>query len=447
MRNIKTAATLNEARQELSDKVRELSKSSSKEPLVEEAEKHSQSLQALAKQLEEIKRNTSGDELVRCAVDAATAYENILNAITAAEDAADKAARASESALQTVIKEDLPRKAKTLSSGSHKLLNEAKRTQTKLQQEISPALSNLQQTLKIMTVQKGMINTNLTTIRNDLRGIQRDDISGIISSAKTLVRNANDITNEVLDGLSPIQTDVERIKDTYGSTQREDFNQALTDADNSVRKLTNKLPDVLSKIESINQQLLPLGNISDNVDRIRELIQQARDAANKVAIPMRFNGKSGVEVRLPNDLEDLKGYTSLSLFLQRPESAEHGSTENMFVMYLGNKDASRDYIGMAVVDGQLMCVYNLGEQEAELQVDQTLTKSETQEAVMDRVKFQRIYQFARLNYTQKPHPVNQKHLNSMTWIVKVATHSSIWILKMLYFMLEVTHLILDFLVG
>lgn len=47
-----------------------------------------------------IKRNTSGDELVRCAVDAATAYENILNAIRAAEDAASKATSASESALQ-----------------------------------------------------------------------------------------------------------------------------------------------------------------------------------------------------------------------------------------------------------------------------------------------------------------------------------------------------------
>lgn len=52
----------------------------------------------------------------------------------------------------------------------------------------------------------------------------------------------------------------------------------------TVKKLTNKLPDLLSKIESINQQLLPLGNISDNVDRIRELIQQARDAANKVGL-------------------------------------------------------------------------------------------------------------------------------------------------------------------
>lgn len=47
-----------------------------------------------------IKRNTSGDELVRCAVDAATAYENILNAIRAAEDAASKATSASESAFQ-----------------------------------------------------------------------------------------------------------------------------------------------------------------------------------------------------------------------------------------------------------------------------------------------------------------------------------------------------------
>ncbi|ELW48958.1 Laminin subunit alpha-3 [Tupaia chinensis] len=397
----KLAAALNEARQEISDRERELSRSASKLSLVEEAEMHAQSLQELAKQLEEIKRNASGDELVRCAVDAATAYESILNAIKAAEDAANKASSASDSALQTVIKEDLPRKAKTLSSESDKLLNEAKITQKRLQQEISPALNNLQQTLKIVTVQKELIDTNLTSVRDDLRGIQRGDIDGMINSAKSLIRKANGITDEVLDGLNPIQTDVERIKDTYGSTQSEDFNKALTDADNSVKRLTNKLPDLLSKIESINQQLLPLGNISDNVDRIRELIQQARDAANKVAIPMRFNGKSGVEVRLPNDLEDLKGYTSLSLFLQRPDSRETGGTENMFVMYLGNKDASRDYIGMAVVDGQLTCVYNLGGREAELQVDQILTKSESQEAVMDRVKFQRIYQFARLNYTKR----------------------------------------------
>lgn len=395
------AATLNEARKELSNKVRELSKAASKTSLVVEAEKHAQSLQELAKQLEEIKRNASKDDLVRGAIEAATAYDNIINAIKAAEDAADRASSASESALQTLTNEDLPRKAKTLSSDSDRLLKEAKITQKKLQQEISPALNNLHQTLKIVTVQKELIETNLTAIHDDLRGIERDDIDGMISSAKSLVKNANDITDGVLDELNPIQTDVKRIKDTYENAQSEDFSNALTDADNSVKKLTNKLPDLLSKIESINQQLLPLGNISDNVDRIRELIQQARDAANKVAVPMRFNGKSGVEVRLSNDLEDMKGYTSLSLFLQRPDPKENRGTENMFVMYLGNKDASKDYIGMAIVNGKLRCIYSLGDHEAELQVDQILTQSESQEAVMDRVKFQRIYQFAKLNYTKK----------------------------------------------
>ncbi|XP_052011467.1 laminin subunit alpha-3 isoform X2 [Apodemus sylvaticus] len=394
------AAALNGARQELSDKVRELSRSDGKTPLVVEAEAHAQSLQELARQLEEIKRNTSGDELVRCAVDAATAYENILNAIRAAEDAAGKATSASESAFQTVIKEDLPRRAKTLSSDSEELLNEAKMTQKRLQQ-VGPALNSLQQTLKTVSVQKDLLDANLTAARDDLRGIQRGDVDSVVSGAKSMARKASAITSEVLDGLSPIRTDLGRIKDSYGSARREDFNKALMDANNSVKKLTKKLPDLFVKIESINQQLLPLGNISDNVDRIRELIQQARDAANKVAIPMRFNGKSGVEVRLPNDLEDLKGYTSLSLFLQRPDLRENGGTEDMFVMYLGNKDASKDYIGMAVVDGQLTCVYNLGDREAEVQIDEVLTESESQEAVMDRVKFQRIYQFAKLNYTKE----------------------------------------------
>lgn len=65
------------------------------------------------------------------------------------------------------------------------------------------------------------------------------------------------------------------------------------------------------------------------------------------------------------------------------------SSKNTVCEMLWCLQASRDYIGMAVVDSQLTCVYNLGEGEAELQVDQTLTESKTQEAVMDRVKFQR----------------------------------------------------------
>lgn len=55
---------------------------------------------------------------------------------------------------------------------------------------------------------------------------------------------------------------------------------------------------------------------------------------------MRFNGSSGVEVRPPSNLEDLKAYTSLTFFLQRPQKRLDAPqrASNKFVLYLGNKD-------------------------------------------------------------------------------------------------------------
>jgi len=66
---------------------------------------------------------------------------------------------------------------------------------------------------------------------------------------------------------------------------------------------------------------------------------------------MKFAGNGHVELRPPHDLEDLKAYTEMSLSLQRPEVVSRGDgargrrqaakeTNNMFVMYLGNRDVS-----------------------------------------------------------------------------------------------------------
>jgi len=44
---------------------------------------------------------------------------------------------------------------------------------------------------------------------------------------------------------------------------------------------------------------------------------------------------------------------------------------------------------MAVKDGHLTCVYNLGDGDVEIDVQPFVTESETEEAVMDQVKFER----------------------------------------------------------
>ncbi|XP_067323546.1 laminin subunit alpha-3 [Anolis sagrei] len=393
------AAQLDGARKELTEKLKSHSLAASKEPLVVRAEEHAISLQDLAKKLDEIKRNASNDELVACAMKAASAYEDIINAIKAAEAAANRAEDAANSAVSTMEKKDLAGRANRLKTSSGNLLNQAQAAQKTLQ-EISPTLDNVKSQLQDAERKKNMIQGDLTVFQNQLQGMKRDDIESMITNAKNMVKNANDITTNVLDELDPIKTDVENIKNTYGNMQSADFDNALKKANNTVNNLTNILPDLFNKITSINQQLMPISNISENINRIRELIQQARDAANKVAIPMRFDGSSGVEVRPPDILEDLKGYTSLSLFLQRPLSRLDSpqQTSDMFVMYLGDKDSSKDYIGMAVRDGRLICAYSLGGNEAEIEVLETVSDSDTRDATMDLVKFERIYQYAKLNY-------------------------------------------------
>ncbi|KAL9868319.1 laminin subunit alpha-3 isoform 2-T2 [Geothlypis trichas] len=391
------AAQLDGARKDMNEKVANLS-SASKEPLVVRAEEHAKSLQDLAKQLEEIKNSARRDELVGCAVEASTAYDNIIGAIKAAEEAANQAGKAADSALSTVKREDLSGKAARLKTESSALMDQAQETKRTLQ-AIGPNLEDLKRRLDVADGKTNTLKIDLVTAQNNLNGINRDDIDSIITSARNMAEDANSVTSSVLGELVPIEAEVKRIKSNYGSTQSASFNKALMEANNSVKNLTNQLPDLFSKIKSINQQLMPISNISENINRIRELIQQARDAANKVAIPMRFNGSSGVEVRPPSNLEDLKGYTSLSLFIQRPQQrSDTQQRANRFVLYLGNKNASKDYIGMAVKDGYLTCVYNLGGGDGEVRVQSLVTQSSTEEAVMDQVTFERIYQYAKLKY-------------------------------------------------
>ncbi|XP_048364494.1 laminin subunit alpha-3 [Sphaerodactylus townsendi] len=386
------------ARKDLLEKLRSLSLAGSKTPLVVRAEEHAISLQDLARQLDELKKNASNDDLVKCAVEAASAYDNIINAIKAAEAAANRAVGAADSALSTMDKNDLTGKARKLKTDSGNLLDRAQTAQKTLE-GINPALDEIKNRVEDTQRMKNSIQGKLTTFQNDLQGISREDIDSLITNAKDMVQNAKDVTANILEELDPIKAEVENITNTYESMHSADFNTALIEANNSVTNLTNILPDLFNKITSINEQLLPIGNISENLNRIRELIQQARDAANKVAIPMRFNGSAGVEVRPPSILEDLKGYTSLSLFLQRPISRlDTPQTSNMFVMYLGNKDSSKDYIGMAVRRSRLICAYSLSGNEAEIEVSEPVYQSETKDAILDHVKFERIYQYAKLNY-------------------------------------------------
>lgn len=145
-----------------------------------------------------------------------------------------------------------------------------------------------------------------------------------------------------------------------------------------VQSLEETLPLLLKKMDRLQNNSSHMPNISENIHHIRQLIQQARNAASKVdththkhtsswtytcsisyflwlflcglapsppqvSIPMKFNGKSGVQIRTPPNLADLASYTSLKLYITLPEAARQRRQEDgrkQFVFYLGNKDVS-----------------------------------------------------------------------------------------------------------
>lgn len=94
---------------------------------------------------------------------------------------------------------------------------------------------------------------------------------------------------------------------------------------------------------------------------------------------------------------------------------------------------------MAVIGGRLTCIYNLGKHEAELQVDQDLTESETLEAVMDRVKFQRYRTYhlpllVNLTYTHQTSSAQLADpIFSILVLISSISVSTVWLYYLIYF--------------
>ncbi|XP_035771041.1 laminin subunit alpha-5 [Neolamprologus brichardi] len=130
-----------------------------------------------------------------------------------------------------------------------------------------------------------------------------------------------------------------------------------------LHRLGEAIPELLKRLGDLQNYSVQMPNISENINRIRQLIEQARNAANKVSVSMKFNGKSGVQVRTPPNLADLAAYTSMKLHIKLPDAVRtrrQDASNSQFVFYLGNKNPSQEFLGMALVGKQLHWYFNVG---------------------------------------------------------------------------------------
>uniref|UniRef100_A0A4X1UYI6 Laminin subunit alpha-5 n=1 Tax=Sus scrofa TaxID=9823 RepID=A0A4X1UYI6_PIG len=226
--------------------------------------------------------------------------------------------------------------------------------------------------------------------------LDTDETSKKIAHAKAVVAEAQDTAARVQSRLQDMQKNVEQWQGQYAGLQGQDLGQAVLDAGRSVSTLEKTLPQLLAKLSLLQDRGAHNASLalSASIGRVRELIAQARGAASKVKVAMKFNGRSGVQLRAPQDLADLAAYTSLKFYLQHPEPAPGQVAGDQFVLYMGSRQAAGDYMGVALRDQKVHWVYRLGGAgPATLSIDEDIGEQ------FAAVRIDRILQFGHMSVT------------------------------------------------
>ncbi|XP_027144166.1 laminin subunit alpha-5 isoform X2 [Larimichthys crocea] len=397
------AAQLDGARTPLAKKVQNFAWVDSKIPLVEKAEKHAELLNAVSMNLTSLVADTRKDGIV----DVTQAYNKIINSIKAAEEAAKTAEKAANDTWENIKNQDLGQIADSLKNHSLELKEEVEKLNEELNDDLKPQLEDAKKRLEDAKTKQADVMKNLEMVQNNLNFTS--NVSQEITDAKNAADQANTTATQVNDALRPIKEQLDKWQKTYGDTNAttDDINNALMDASKTVHSLGETIPMLIKKLDKLQNHSVQMPNISENISRIRQLIQQARNAASKVGVPVKFNGASGVQVRTPSNLADLAAYTSLKFYITLPETARARRQDDVtkqFVFYLGNKDSSKEFLGMTLEGKRLRWYFNVGGDTADVQMSEDVVSN----GKFNSIWLERILQYGQMSMSSEASDGHQR---------------------------------------
>ncbi|XP_037833033.1 laminin subunit alpha-5 isoform X1 [Kryptolebias marmoratus] len=386
------AALLDGARSPLAKKVQNFASTGSQIPLVEKAERHAKLLNILAMNLSSVVVETRKEGTVKVT----KAYSNIIDNINKAEEAANIADRAANDTLENIKKQSLGQMADKLKNRNMELNDEVIQLIDNLNNTLKPRLEEAQRRQDEAKIKHRQALKDLETIQNKLN--LTSNVSQDIVEVKQVTGAANSTVTKVINQLRPIKNKLDEWHEIYGDTNftSNDINNALIDANNTVSKLSETIPTLMRKLDELQNHSIQMPNISENINRIRQLIQQARNAASKVRVSMKFNGLSGVQVRTPSNLADLAAYNSLKFYITLADVGRRRRQDNIpkqFVFYLGNKNSSKEFLGMTREGKKLYWHYNIGGETTRVMMN----KDVLSDGNFNEVFLQRILQYGQMS--------------------------------------------------
>ncbi|TNM94625.1 hypothetical protein fugu_017384 [Takifugu bimaculatus] len=330
--------------------------------LVQRADDHAENLERQANELEEDLKESDANGFVQKAISAANVYNNIVKYIDDANITSLTTFTMSEGAEEAVAEISILLGQLITQSGH--VFKES----VTLHSEQIEAETEVVDTLKYIEETKETMDKNsnkLSEIKDSMREIFADRTPQRLELTLEVAEGTLNRSVEVLQTITPIRKKVEKWANSMRNNEysTEAYKEAVSSAGEAVENLNVLVPELLDKLRVVEEKK-PANNVSSNILRIRELISQARSVAKKVQVSMKFNGQSSVQVHPPSNLEELKPMTSISLFMR--VDPDKDPIEDRFILYLGDRNGQKDYMGLAIKNDNLVFVYNLKGEDVEI---------------------------------------------------------------------------------
>ncbi|NXB77896.1 LAMA4 protein, partial [Donacobius atricapilla] len=359
-------AEIDGAKKELQEKIANLSLFD--DDLVEKAMHHAHSLRSLADELDGNLYGVDSNGLVQRAINASNVYENIAGYIEEANKVALLALNTTNRVKDAAVGIDtqvIYHKGK-----SEELLIRAMQLQRTAHDSSGYTIADTSWQVNGTFARVNALRSQLMRAITKMQSAETAEARERLEQAQLKTVEAVSATTTITQATTPMDENVRLWSQNLQDFQQnsEAYDSAVHSAGDAVKKLTEVFPQLLEKLRRVEQKA-PANNISSSIQRIRELIAQTRSVASKVQVSMMFEGQSAVEVNPKINVEELKSFTSMSLYIKlHKDNPQVAASPDRFILYLGNKNA-KHYIGLAIKNDNLVYIYNLGGQDVEIPLD------------------------------------------------------------------------------
>ncbi|XP_060046586.1 laminin subunit alpha-4 isoform X2 [Erinaceus europaeus] len=358
-------AEIDGARNELQGKLSNLSNLN--QDLVQEAVDHAQNLQQEADELNRNLHSSDMNGLVQKALDASNVYENIANYVNEANETSQLALNITDRIYDAVSGIDT--QIIYHKDESESLLHQARELRARADSSNEEAVADTSRRVDGALTKKSALKHRLNDAIKRLEAAERGDAQQRLSQSTLITAEAARTTLKVQEAATPMTDNLTHWSQSLQHIDSSTYNTAVDSARDAVRNLTEVVPQLLDQLRTVEQKR-PASNVSASIQRIRELIAQTRSVASKIQVSMMFDGQSAVEVHPKARTDDLKTFTSLSLYMKPPvKQPEMKGIEDQFILYLGSKSAKKEYMGLAIKNDNLVYIYNLGNKDVEIPLD------------------------------------------------------------------------------